>query len=107
MHELERRQIVNELVPPKPSEKTEAHLDIPEGIRIARAHLRRDLPALLASWRTRGKWACYSSAGKVKIGRDYSALVRECSKRGIPEDEWIIERVELGAASEEEVDISR
>jgi hypothetical protein len=96
---------VKDIAPPPPPAETGAPLDIPEGIRKARAHLRRDLPALLASWWTRGKWACYCSAGRVKIGRDHMALVRECNKRGIPPDEWIIERIDSRAGSEEEEEI--
>jgi hypothetical protein len=80
-------------------------IEIPEGIRRARAALRRDLPALLASRWTRGKWACYTGQGKVGIGRDYLALLRECNRRGIPENEWIIERITPRAGSEEEIEI--
>ena len=82
-------------------------VDIPEGIRKARANLRRDLPSLLASRWTRGKWACYSAQGKVAIGRNYRKLIRECNRRGIPPDDWIIERIEPGAGSDIEEDISR
>ncbi len=85
--------------------ETEPSYEIPEGIRLARAGLRRDLPALLASWWTRGKWACYSANGRVGIGRDYLALVRECNRRGIPENEFIIERITPRAGSEEEEEI--
>ena len=85
--------------------QTEASFEVPEGIRRARATLRRDLPSLLASWWKRGKWACYTSDGPVGIGRDYRALIRECNRRGIPEDQWIIERIEPGAGSEEEEEI--
>ena len=41
----------------------------------------------------------------VGIGRDYLALVGECNRRGIPPSEWIIERIEPGAGSEEEEEI--
>ena len=85
--------------------ETQPAEEIPEGILRARAALRRDLPALLASWWTRGKLACYTGEGKVAIGRDYLALVRECNRRGIPENEWIIERIEPGAGSEDEEEI--
>ena len=85
--------------------ETQPSDEVPEGIRLARAALRRDLPALLASWWTRGKWACYSRDGKVAIGRDYIALVRLCNRRGIPPDDWIIERIAPRAGSEEEEEI--
>ena len=78
---------------------------IPEGILRARAALRRDLPALLADRRARGKWACYSCDGRIAIGTDYTALIRECVNRGIPDAEFVIERVTSRAGSEEEEEI--
>ena len=85
--------------------KTQQSDEIPEGIRLARAALRHDLPALLASWWTRGKWACYSRDGKVAIGRDYFALIREAARRGLPEGQYIIARIEPGAGNDEEEEI--
>jgi hypothetical protein len=75
--------------------------EIPAGIRAARAALRKDLADLLAKRRYRGKFAAYSNQGQVAIGNSYLALVRECIKRGIPDDAFIIERIEPGAGSEE------
>ena len=92
--------------PPVPAE-VEPPLEIPEGIRQARAHLRKDLPALLASRWTRGKLALYSKDGRVKIGRDYMKLVREANCRGVADDECVIEIIDSRAGSEEEIDISR
>jgi hypothetical protein len=83
----------------------EASFEVPEGIRRARAALRRDLPALLASWWTRGKWACYTGDGKVAVSRNYLKLIDEVNRRGIPDGEFIIERIEPGAGSEEEEEI--
>ena len=82
-----------------------AGAEIPQGIIRARAALRRDLPALLADRRTRGKWACYSSDARIAIGTDYTALIRECVQRRIPDDEYVIERVAPNAGSEEEEEI--
>jgi hypothetical protein len=87
--------------------QTDPTLEIPEGILRSRAALRRDLPALLASWWKRGKWVCYSRDTRVGIGRDYFKLVDECIRRGIPEGEYIIERIAPGAGSEEEEDLTR
>ena len=80
---------------------------VPEGIRRSRAALRRDLPELLASRRTRGKWACYQGDERIGIGRDYATLMRECNRRDIPDGEFIIERVEPGAGNDEEEEIDR
>jgi len=86
---------------------TEQSLEIPSGIRRSLAALRRDLPELLASWWKRGKWVCYAGDERIGISRDYFALVAVCVKRGIPEGEYIIDRIESGAGSEEEEDITR
>lgn len=92
---------MNETTPSVPPVEAEPHLEIPEGIRRARAHLRADLPALLASWWTRGKWALYSKDGRVKLARDYISLVDEVVRRDIPDGEYVIERVRPGAGSED------
>ncbi|HKB00593.1 MAG TPA: hypothetical protein VKD90_00175 [Gemmataceae bacterium] len=94
-----------ETTPPTPPVEPEPALAVPEGICKARAHLRADLPALLASRRTRGKWALYSKDGRVKIGPDYRKLIDEVVRRDIPDGEYVIERVEAGAGSEEEDEI--
>ena len=96
-----------EVSPSDPPIEVEPEFVVPEGIRRARAHLRADLPALLASWWTRGKWALYSKEGRVKIGRDYWNLRQECERRGLDVVDYVIERIEPGAGSEEEIDISR
>jgi hypothetical protein len=84
---------------------TESAFEVSPGILKARALLRADLTALLADRRSRGKWACYSSEGRVGIGNDHLALIRECVRRDIPDNAFIIERVEPGAGSDEEVEV--
>jgi len=94
---------MNEVTPPLQSPAdAEPPVQIPEGIRQARAHLRKDLPALLSSWWTRGKLACYNKDGRVMIGRNYFKLIDEINRRGIPDDEFVIARIVPGAGSEEE-----
>lgn len=80
---------------------TKSPIEIPTGIVSAKAALRKDLPALLADRWSRGKWACYSNEGCVGIGNNYLTLIRECAKRGIPDDAFIIERIEPGAGNDE------
>jgi hypothetical protein len=87
------------------TEETASRTEVPVGILKARAALRTDLPALLADRKSRGKWACYSSDGRVGIGEDHLALIRECVRRGISDDAFIVERVEPGAGSDEEEEI--
>jgi len=80
---------------------TDIPIEIPVGILSARAALRKDLPRLLADRRSRGKWACYSNESLLRIGDDYLALIRECVNRGIPDDAYIVERIEPGAGSDD------
>lgn len=80
---------------------------VPEGIHRSRAALRRDLPELLSSRRTRGKWACYRGDERIGIDPDYATLMRECNRRGFADGEFIIERVEPGAGNDEEEEIDR
>ena len=94
-----------EATSPTPPAETEPPIEIPEGIRKARANLRADLPALLTSRWTRGKWALYSKDGRVKIGRDFIKLVREANRRGLADDECVIEKIDSRAGSEEEEEI--
>jgi hypothetical protein len=98
---------MTELPPPTPPAEQESSFEIPEGILKARAHLRADLPALLASRWTRLRFALYSKDGRVKIAWNYLDLVREANRRGLADNEFIIELIEPGAGSEEEVDLSR
>lgn len=78
---------------------------VPTGILLSRAALRRDLPSLLADRRLKGKWVCYHGERRVSLGADYHELIRECVRRGIPEDEYVIERVTPEAGSEEEQEL--
>jgi hypothetical protein len=98
---------MTEITPPTPPTDVEPPIEVPEGIRKARAHLRADLPALLASRWTRGKWACYSKDGRVAVGRDYQKLQQETIRRGLDVLDYVIERIQPGAGSDEEEDISR
>ena len=81
---------------------TEKPIEVPEGILLARAALRRDLPQLLSSRWTRGQWACYGVQGRIGIGKDHLALLREVIRRDIPDGEFIVERIERGAGNDEE-----
>jgi hypothetical protein len=99
---------LNEITPSPPAPpEVELPLEVPEGIRRARAHLRADLPALLASWWTRGKWALYSKDGRVAIGRDFRKLDREALRRGLDILDYVIERIDEQAGSEEEIELDR
>jgi hypothetical protein len=96
---------MNEVIPPTTPPEPEPPIEIPAGIRKARAHLRADLPALLASRWTRGKIALYSANGRVKIGRNYHKLLDHAIDSGIPDDEFVIERIDPGAGNNDEEEI--
>src|SRR5687767_11921191 len=61
---------------------SEAEIAIPEGIRRSSAAIKRDLPALLASRKTRGRWVCYRGDERIGVNKDYFELERECIRRG-------------------------
>lgn len=89
----------------QPAPAPEDDFVIPEGIVRSKAAIRAALPELLASWWTRGKYVCYHREERIGVGRDYFALVKKCVKRGIPEEEYFIDRIAPGAGSEEEEEI--
>ena len=66
--------------------------ELTEGTRRALAALRRDLPELLVSHR--GQFVCYHLEQRLGIDKDDMPLLRECDRRGIPLDEWIVQRIE-------------
>ena len=98
---------MNETTPTTAPVEQDAASGVPEGIRKSRAHLRADLPGLLASRWTRKRFALYSKDGRVKIAWNHLDLVREANRLGLADDECIIELIEPGAGSDEEEDISR
>lgn len=78
--------------------------EVPEGIRRSLAAIRRDLPELLAKRRNRGKWVLYHLDKRIGIG-DYLWLVGEVNRLNIPEPEYVIDRIDERAGSEEEEEI--
>ncbi len=97
---------MTELTPQQPPAAESPFPELPKGIRRSKAALRRDLPALLAVRRNRGKSVCYRGDERVGIG-DFLTLMGECNRRGFADDEFIIDRIEPGAGSEEEEDVTR
>lgn len=76
-----------------------------EGIRLARAAIRRDLPAMLAERRTRGKWAGYGRDTRVIVDKNYEKVLNECFRRGYRDDEIMVIKVEPDAINDDfEVD---
>jgi hypothetical protein len=74
---------------------------IPEGVRLAKAALRRDLPQLLNDRRFRGRYVCYWKEKLVAVNKDYLKLIREINRLEVPDGECFIAKVAPGAGSDE------
>jgi hypothetical protein len=79
-------------------------LEVPEGIRLSQEAFFRDLPALLADRRLRGKFVAYHRDERVKIGRSQREVIRECLRRGLSDDEYDVFCIEPQSPEPEEVD---
>jgi hypothetical protein len=64
----------------------------PAGILRSQQAFWRDLPHLLSQRKLRGRWVCYHGDERVGIGT-YDGLVRECVRRGIPDDAFYLGRI--------------
>jgi hypothetical protein len=79
-------------------------LEIPEGIRRSQEAFFRDLPELLKNRRLRGKYVAYHREERVKIGRSDAEVIRECLRRGYPDDEFDVFVIEPQSPEPEEID---
>ncbi len=83
-------------------ESTEGWL--PEGIRASREAFRRDLPELMKDQDLRGDWVAYHGDERIGIDGDDEPLIRECIKRGLKADEYIVDVIEPKPTEPEKVD---
>ena len=65
---------------------------IPPGILRSQQAFWRDLPHLLSQPKLRGRWVCYHGDERIGIGT-YDELIRECGRRGIPDDAFYLGRI--------------
>ena len=84
------------------NEPNQTTVDVPEGIRIARAAFIRDFASLLADRKTSGKYVCYHKDKLVVVTKDYLAMIREVVAKGYPEHESLILKVVPGAGREQQ-----
>jgi hypothetical protein len=78
---------------------------IPEGIRLSREALHRDLPALLNEKKLRGQWVAYHGAERIGIAPREAVLLQECVRRGLRDDEYYVGWIDASEMHvEEEVD---
>lgn len=91
---------VRGVIEPKPG----GEVSIPEGIRRSQAAFFRDLPALLADRKLRGRYVAYHGDERVGIAKDDEPLIRECLRRGLERDEYDILVIEPQSPEPEEID---
>ncbi|HEV3383308.1 MAG TPA: hypothetical protein VG097_00765 [Gemmata sp.] len=87
----------------QPVAVTEKQIEVPEGIRRARAAFLRDFTALIVDRRTRGKYVCYHENERVAVNSGYRAIIQEVVTRNIPEDAYLIIKVTPGAEREQQM----
>jgi hypothetical protein len=67
---------------------------LPEGIHRSREAFFRDLPELIKCRDLRGKWVAYHRDERVGVAVDDEPLIRECIRRGLKADEYIVDVIE-------------
>jgi hypothetical protein len=77
--------------------------NVPEGLRLAEAAFRRDLPELMKSWWRRGKWVLYHRDKRIGIARNPEKLIRECNRLGLSDRDVYMDRIEPHSFEPEEV----
>lgn len=89
-YERMRSQVESE---PEPSHRgAEVAPGIPPGILRSQQAFWRDLPHLLSLPRLRGRWVCYHGGERIGIGT-HAELIRQCGRRGIPDDVLYLGRI--------------
>jgi len=65
---------------------------IPPGILRSQQAYWGDLPHLLSQRKLRGRWVCHHGDERIGIGT-YDELIRECARRGLPDDAFYLGRI--------------
>jgi hypothetical protein len=76
---------------------------VPDGIRKSRAAFVRDLPELIDDRDLRGKGVACHGDERIGIAVDDEPLVRECVRRGLKADEYIVDIIEPKPTEPEEI----
>jgi hypothetical protein len=77
--------------PPQPPAEGAGFTDeIPPGIQRSQAAFRRDLPQLLANKKLYRRWVAYHGDERIGIARDPLELYKECSRRELKRDEFVV-----------------
>jgi hypothetical protein len=78
------------------------HFAVAPGVRKSKEALRRDLPQLLVDERLRGRYVAYHGDERVGIAPAVDDLIRECVRRGLPDDQYYVRVIEPTQLIEEE-----
>jgi hypothetical protein len=75
---------------------------IPEGIQRSQQALRNALPGLLERRNLRGQWAAYHGDVCIGYAPTEAALLGECARRGLKDDQYYIGWIDPSELIEEE-----
>jgi hypothetical protein len=90
-----RSMLESEPVSAAPTELSRA---VPPGIRCSQEAFWSDLPQLLKQKHLRGLWVCYAGNERIGIARTQAALIQECIRRGLGDDEFDLDVIEPHAS---------
>jgi hypothetical protein len=79
--------------------------EIPEGIRRSQDAFFRDLPELLKDETLRGKRIAYHGDERIGIAPRAEPLIRECSRRGLSDDQYDVFIIEPQSREPQQVEI--
>jgi hypothetical protein len=102
---LLKAEIYDRIKPPLGSEEGPTE-QVPEGIRRSKEAFVRDLPGLLNRKRWRGRWVLYYGDERIGIARRPDKLLRECSKRGLTDNDFYLGVVDHHPSEPEEIERS-
>ena len=79
---------------------------VPEGIRRSKEAFLRDLAGLLNRKKWRGRWVLYHGDKRIGMARRPDKLLRECSKRGLTDNDFYLGVIDPHPSEPEEIERS-
>jgi hypothetical protein len=77
---------------PRPGDQPSS--EIPPVVLRSQQAFWHDLPELLKNKRNRGKWVAYHGDERIGIAGTEAALIQECIRRGLKDDEFDLDVIE-------------
>jgi hypothetical protein len=102
-YERVRTLLAGPTQPPAPGPETAIDI-IPPGILRSQQAYWNDLPELLGNPSNHGKWVCYHDSERIGIGHTQRQLIRECLRRGLPDDAYYTDIIEPRSGAPWEVE---